>query len=54
MTQTPADKTAKRISQQEWLARCNMGNAVEMKTPPSARSPRRVPWAPADRVAIRA
>lgn len=49
---TPADRTAKRISVQEWFVR---SDAVELATAavPTPRAPRRQMQPPADRVAVR-
>ncbi len=51
MTQTPADKTAKRISQREWLERHDASDSAGTKPKQNARF---APWAPADRIAVRA
>ena len=50
----PADRTAKRISTQEWFARydaVDLMKPVRSETP--GRAPREMP-APADRIAVRA
>ncbi len=51
--QTPADKTAKRLSQREWLERYDMSNIIEFKQPTLERRTRLQARAPADRVAVR-
>ncbi|HYD87972.1 MAG TPA: hypothetical protein VEA80_10890 [Vitreimonas sp.] len=52
MTKAPADRTAKRLSVEEWFARYDGVDLVSGRTAPQEQRPQARP--PADRIAVRA